>query len=143
MDATRLRAHIDGALEAQRLFEAARKAEDDAREAVGRAEQRHRNEVANLRAALDGTGFAIYGADVVRIGPGSDGTPWVYVVPIVNVPVLAPLPAPLPEAPPVVEHKPSAHVEQPKPAPEPSKPAPAPTSGGVVPAVAVKKPGGK
>lgn len=97
MDATRLRALIDGALAAQAAFVACKAASEEMRKEYERVTERHRAEVGNLRAAL-ADGAAVYGDKLVRVGPGTETGQWVHVTPVVTVPVVAPPPAPLPEA---------------------------------------------
>lgn len=96
MDATRLRALVEGALESQRLLDEAEKARAAADEAITRARERHQAEVGNLKAALDGA-FVVFGDRVIRVGPAERGQR-VHECPLVSVPVLAPPPPPLPEA---------------------------------------------
>lgn len=101
MDATRLRALIDGALDAQTALETAEAAVDAARKTFDEAVERHRKEVGNLQAALNSVGAVAYGDRLIRVGPSGGNRPtaqWVHVVPLVSVPVVAPLPPPMPEA---------------------------------------------
>lgn len=96
MDATRLRELIDAAISAQSALDAAEAAKEAAHETRDKARERQVKECGNLKAALNGA-FVIYGDKVVRIGIGSDGHILI-ASPLLNVPVLAPPPAPLPEA---------------------------------------------
>jgi hypothetical protein len=101
MDATRIRALIDGALDAQAALEAAEAAVDAAKKAFDLAVEQHRKEVGNLQAALNSVGAVAYGDRLIRVGPAGGNRPtaqWVHVVPLVSVPAVVPLPAPLPEA---------------------------------------------
>jgi predicted component of type VI protein secretion system len=153
MDATRLRALIEGALAAQSEFDAASRREEAARDATQRAAERCRNEVNALEAVLNGA-VVVFGDKLVRVGSGSGGFPvrTLIATPLVSVPVAAPPPAPLPEADPPVERKAitsddiaatalnkdsKAHWPIPVP-PAPPK-TPVPTSGGTIPTLGKKK----
>ncbi len=121
MDATRVRALVEAALDAQRQFDVALAADEAARKAVEVARETRRREVGNLKAIINDT-FVIYGDKIVRVGNNSDGIA-VFAYPLVSCPVIVPPPEPLPEAPA---------------APPVAKKAVVPTSGGVVPPLGKK-----
>lgn len=104
MDATRLRSLIEGALSAQSELEASERARREAETAVDRARERHRIEVGNLRAAI-GAGCVIFGENLVRVGHIQERGEGVILISLATVPVVAPPPAPLPEADPPVPRR--------------------------------------
>lgn len=133
MDATRLRELINAALEAQRVFDAAVENCKAAEKSRLTARDRCLAECGSLKSALSDS-FALFGENVIRVGNDETGLR-VFSLQIVNVPVLAPPPPPLPEAsaPPKSER---ANTIPPNTVPA------APLAGGKIPDAA-KKVGGK